>query len=156
MPGLCQVDAEFIRTSRRPGYEALTPKVWVVDLFYSGGGFSLGLAEAAKRIGRGIEIAAAVEQDPDAADVFELNFPGATVTRKDVASLFGGALGRPAGAREAKLAAEIGKVDVLLAGPPCQGHSDLARFATNLLGFGAFPDCTEPQGVKAVRAAASP
>ena len=27
--------------------------------------------------------------------------------------------------------------------------------ATNLLGFGAFQDCTEPHGVKAVRAAAS-
>lgn len=97
----------------------------VVDLFCSGGGLCLGFAEAAKRIGRGIEIAAAVELDPDAADVFELNFPGASVTRKDVATLFSGTIGRPAGVREAKLAAQIGKVDVLLAGPPCQGHSDL-------------------------------
>ncbi len=97
----------------------------MVDLFCGGGGLSLGFAEAAKRVGRGIEIAAAVELDPDAADVFELNFPGASVTRKDVAAMFRGAVGRPAGVREAKLAAEIGKVDVLLAGPPCQGHSDL-------------------------------
>lgn len=116
---VCAKDAEFIRKARRPDYEALTSKLRVVDLFCRGGGLSLGFAEAAKRIGRGIKIVAAVEQDPDAANVFELNFPGVTVTREDVASLFEGAVGRPPSAAEARLAAEIGKVDVLLAGPPC-------------------------------------
>lgn len=97
----------------------------VVDLFCSGGGLSIGFAEAARRIGRGIKIAAAVDLDSDAADVFELNFPGATVTRQDVATLFSGLIGRPPNAKETEAVAKIGKVDVLLAGPPCQGHSDL-------------------------------
>jgi DNA (cytosine-5)-methyltransferase 1 len=122
---VCVEDAEFIRSARRPSYEAPRSKVRVVDLFSGGGGLSLGFAEAARRIGRGIKVVAAVELDPDAADVFELNFPGATVIREDVADLFDGAVGQKATRREKKLAADIGKVDVLLAGPPCQGHSDL-------------------------------
>ena len=122
---VCAKDAKFIKMARRPGYEAFTPKVKVVDLFCGGGGLTLGFAEAARRIGRGIKIVRAVEQDPDTADVFELNFPGTRVTREDVAALFDGATGEPPTATEAGLAVEIGKVDVLLAGPPCQGHSDL-------------------------------
>ncbi len=63
-----------------------------------GGGLSLGFAEAARRIGRGIKIAAAVDRF-DAADA-EPNFPGATVTRQDVAAIFDGAAGgRPPSAR---------------------------------------------------------
>lgn len=122
---VCTADSEFIKTVDRPDYEAPKAKVRVVDLFCSGGGLSLGFAEAARRIGRGIQIAAAVELDPDAADVYELNFPGATVTREDVASLFSGKIGRPPRMKESRFATEIGEVDVLLAGPPCQGHSDL-------------------------------
>lgn len=122
---VCAADAQFITMASRPAYESLTPRLRVADLFCGGGGLSLGFAEAAKRIGRGIEIVAAVEQDTDAADVYELNFPGATVTRDDVAAIFDGAAGEPATVSESELSAEIGKVDILLAGPPCQGHSDL-------------------------------
>jgi DNA (cytosine-5)-methyltransferase 1 len=122
---VCTEDAEFIRTTRRPSYEAPTSKVRVVDLFSGGGGLTLGFAEAAKRIGRGIKIVLAVELDLDAADVFELNFPRVKVTRRRVEALFPGAPGTRATRAESTLASEIGKVDVLLAGPPCQGHSDL-------------------------------
>jgi DNA (cytosine-5)-methyltransferase 1 len=110
---------------RRPNYEVLTPRVRIADLFCSGGGLSLGIAEAARRIGRGIRVVLAVETNDAAADVFELNFPAAAVRREDVADLFPGGIGEPPTEAEAALARAVGKVDVLLAGPPCQGHSDL-------------------------------
>lgn len=125
---VCAKDAKFLRTARRPSYEAPRSKLRVVDLFCSGGGLSLGFAEAARRIDRGIKIVAAVELDPDVADVFELNFPGVAVTRENVASLFEGVIGHQPTAKEVQLATQIGKVDVLLAGPPCQGHSDLNNY----------------------------
>jgi DNA (cytosine-5)-methyltransferase 1 len=42
-----------------------------------------------------------------------------------VASLFDGKLGAAATKGEQKVRRQVGKVDVLLGGPPCQGHSDL-------------------------------
>ncbi len=103
----------------------MTPRVRVVDLFAGGGGLSLGIAEAARRIGRGTAVVAAVENDPQAANVFALNFPGASLIRDDVKMVFDGVPGRSATRRESELLEQVGKVDVLLAGPPCQGHADL-------------------------------
>lgn len=123
--GVCAADAEFIRLAHRPDYETMTPRIRVVDLFAGGGGLSLGIAEAASRIGRGTTIVAAVENDPQAAGVLKLNFPTATVIRDDVQELFDGVAGHAPTSRESKLVELVGKVDLLLAGPPCQGHSDL-------------------------------
>ena len=97
----------------------------IVDLFAGGGGLSLGMAEAARRAGHGTDVVLAVEQRSDAAQVFSRNFPRARVLEADVATLFDGAVGSPLTASEARLRAQIETVDVLLAGPPCQGHSDL-------------------------------
>jgi DNA (cytosine-5)-methyltransferase 1 len=66
-----------------------------------------------------------MELDPTIASVFESNFAKAHVVPGDVAEAFDGELGAPLTTAEhlARLAAP--NVDVLVAGPPCQGHSDL-------------------------------
>ena len=109
----------------RPDYEVITPRVRIVDLFAGGGGLSLGIAEAARRNGRGVRIVLAVEERSDAAGIYAQNFPGARVLEEDVAQLFDGALGSDPTDRETRLREQVGRVHVLLAGPPCQGHSDL-------------------------------
>lgn len=123
---LCSDDARFLKTRDRPDFEAGSGRrVRLVDLFSSGGGLTLGIAEAARRLGRGTWIKAAVELDREAANVYETNFPNANVLVRDVRELFDGVLGEPLTAGEEQLASEIGPVDILVAGPPCQGHSDL-------------------------------
>jgi DNA (cytosine-5)-methyltransferase 1 len=122
---MCAADEEFLRASRRPDYEATEPKVRVVDLFSGGGGLTIGAAEAARRAGLGITVALAVEDADAPADVYALNFPTANLVRSDVAKLFDGDLGAKRTSGERKLAQVVGHVDLLLAGPPCQGHSDL-------------------------------
>jgi DNA (cytosine-5)-methyltransferase 1 len=118
-------DQAFLRTATRPSYETIERPIRVVDLFSGGGGLSLGVAEAARRVGRGTTIALAVEVDEAAADVYALNFPKADLRRVDVTTLFDGVLGATPTTSERVLAKAVGHVDVLVAGPPCQGHSDL-------------------------------
>lgn len=121
----CQADQYFLRTTSRPAYETLDRPVRVVDLFSGGGALTLGIAEAARRAGRGTTIALAVEVDKAAAALYALNFPKAYLRRCNITRLFDGKLGGKPTKTERALAEKVGHVDVLVAGPPCQGHSDL-------------------------------
>jgi DNA (cytosine-5)-methyltransferase 1 len=74
---------------------------------------------------RGCDIILAVEERPDAAKVYARNFPLAHMVEADVRDLFDGSAECAPTDRETQLRAQLGDIDVLLAGPPCQGHSDL-------------------------------
>jgi DNA (cytosine-5)-methyltransferase 1 len=121
---VCQADAEFL-SSERPEYETLHPQVRIVDLFAGCGGLTLGVAEAARRLGVGIEIRLSVDIDDDSTAVYKANFPGAVVHRGRVEKLFTGEHGARLTVPELKLRKQVGRVDILVGGPPCQGHSDL-------------------------------
>src|SRR5215207_804186 len=92
---------EVARMRRERPFRAL-------DLYAGAGGFSAGFANAG-----GYEIVLAVERDADAAETFRANHPGTTVLEADVRELDAAAL----------LEAADGPIDVVLAGPPCQGFS---------------------------------
>ncbi len=121
----CRLDEEFLRRRSRPAYEEGTARIRIVDLFCGCGGMTLGAAEGARRLGMASEVALAVDNDPDAVRVFRANFPTGRVIESDVCNLFEGQLGSPPTQKERRLATEIGPVDLLLSGAPCQGHSDL-------------------------------
>jgi DNA (cytosine-5)-methyltransferase 1 len=120
----CNADAAFLR-SHRPAYEALRPRIRVVDLFAGCGGLTLGAAEAARRLGLGIDVRLAVDVDDDARAVYGANLPGADVRANAVEELFAAGIGAALTKTERGLKRQVGPVDVLLGGPPCQGHSDL-------------------------------
>ena len=121
----CAADLSFLMSKQRPDYEGAPNPFRLVDLFAGGGGLTVGVAEAARRVGRGTKVALAVENDDHAADVYALNIPRANLARDDVEALFDGELGTPVTASERSIALAVGEVDILVAGPPCQGHSDL-------------------------------
>ncbi|WP_083968306.1 DNA cytosine methyltransferase [Hyalangium minutum] len=119
-------DHIFLRRTMRPPYERGHHSVRLVDLFAGSGGLTLGVAEACRRFGRGLEVRLAMEWDEHIRGVYDLNF-GSSVARErgDVCSRFDRAVGRSPSASEERTRAEVGKVDILVGGPPCQGHSDL-------------------------------
>ena len=109
----------------RPDFESGKTSVRAVDLFCGSGGISLGLALAAKDAGHAFDVALAVDFDEVAADVYRENFPQAKVLTAGVQELFDGQLGAEPTNTEASTAHDAGHVDILVGGPPCQGHSDL-------------------------------
>ncbi len=94
-------------------------KLRVLDLFSGCGGLSLGFHAA------GFEIAAAVEQDPDAARSHGLNFhPGDPkhATARDITKVKPDALAADLGLPDAASA-----FDVIIGGPPCQAFARVGR-----------------------------
>ena len=121
----CRDDLKFLKRKTRPDYEAGLEPIRIIDLFSGCGGLSLGMAESARRAGFGAEVVLAVDFDEEASDVFKGNFPQANVKCDDIAELFNGDLSSKPSKKEVELREEIASCDILLAGAPCQGHSDL-------------------------------
>lgn len=124
---VCNADRKFLRRRRRPKYEESESKrtVRVADIFCGCGGLALGVAEAARRFGMATNIVLAVDSDDDAVAAFRLNFPKARVETKDAATLFDRHVGEPLSDEELRCRRRVGQVDILVSGPPCQGHSNL-------------------------------
>lgn len=127
LPDMSRGDSTFLRSTARPSYEQLPDPIVIVDLFSGCGGLTLGLAEAARRESRGIDVALAMDFDPEIRKVYARNFPKANVPeeRAAVEERFDGELGAKSTQTERDTTRDIDHVDWLVGGPPCQGHSDL-------------------------------
>lgn len=119
-------EEEKLSLTERPGFEGQPNPVSIVDLFAGCGGLTLGAAQAAASVGRGIDVRLAVEYNATAAGVFKTNFPHTRrMEVEDVLHLFSGDPGNPLSRLEKELAELAGALDILVGGPPCQGHSNL-------------------------------
>jgi DNA (cytosine-5)-methyltransferase 1 len=67
----------------------------------------------------------AVDTSEAARRVYALNYPEADVRRVDINEILPGAPGEKTASEERRLVAQVGAPDLVLGGPPCQGHSDL-------------------------------
>ena len=104
------------------------------ELFSGPGGLALGFSQASAELGHRWRSMAAVDTDPEALAVYRRR-NGTRYTSTDSAAMLVDyrVSGQGTGARfqyEPEIVdegwlREVGEVDVLLAGPPCQGHSNL-------------------------------
>jgi DNA (cytosine-5)-methyltransferase 1 len=118
-------DVAFLRSKIRPGCESVGDPVRVADLFSGCGAMSLGVWEACRAVGRGFQVALAVDNSEHALRTYGRNFPGANTVRTGAECLLDSPLGARPSVTEVALVHGIGSVDLAIAGPPCQGHSDL-------------------------------
>jgi DNA (cytosine-5)-methyltransferase 1 len=119
----------------RPRFEgASTGSLSVVDLFCGCGGFSLGAREAASALGLRPFFRLAVDVDRNALGVYAENFNPQDLVCADVGSVVDfkivgwgrtARFGYPPEPIHSALQAATGKVDLVIAGPPCEGHSNL-------------------------------
>jgi DNA (cytosine-5)-methyltransferase 1 len=121
----CVREQAFLRSKRRSRRRRTGGLVTAVDLFAGCGGMTVGLDEAVRRLGCELSVSLAVDFDPASIEIYQKNFPTAATQVGDVSSLFDGAVGDALTASERKVVERVGDVDILLGGPPCQGHSDL-------------------------------
>lgn len=121
-------DANFLRTAKWPKFDAVAKSFSVVDLFCGCGGISLGFAMAAIDLKLQMKIPLALDFDTTALDCYKLNFPYANTITGDISEMFQADINSPITATELKLKNKVGDLDVLVGGPPCQGHSDLNNF----------------------------
>jgi DNA (cytosine-5)-methyltransferase 1 len=113
-------DQAWLRSGTAPAWARSARPVRTVDLFSGCGALSLGAAEACRALGRRLEPVLAVDIEPWAVASYAANLPGGQAVQDSVLSFLD-----PAGPRAGVLASMAGQVDLLIGGPPCQGHSDL-------------------------------
>ena len=108
--------------------------VRTVDFFCGSGGLSLGAARAIEALGMNHAPLAAIDVDNEALSVYSRNFKPQALLAANAASVIDyHVYGRGDNAKlayepelvDGRLEALVDKVDLVLAGPPCQGHSNL-------------------------------
>ena len=123
---------KFLKARRKPSFEG--SPVTTVDLFASAGGLTLGAMTAAAGYGKNIQPLLAADIDSDALEIYQRNFKPRKVRNESVANLVDFKVTTRNGksgfayapeATDSDLDLLKGQVDLLLAGPPCQGHSTL-------------------------------
>lgn len=118
-------DREYLRSRMRPVVSESWPAVRLVDLFSSCGIMSLGVWEACRAIERRLQPVLALDTNASALKVYEQNFVGARATMGGIESLLDGDLGERTTEAERRFVRGLGEIDILVGGPPCQGHSNL-------------------------------
>src|SRR5207237_7611436 len=118
-------DREFLRAAKWPRVASDAPEIRVVDLFSGCGAMSLGIWEACRAVGARMTPVMALDFNETALRVYSDNFPDVWALSKPIETLLDGALGAPPSRAERELISRLGRVDLLIGGPPCQGHSHL-------------------------------
>lgn len=122
-------DHAYLRRRDRPDWQVGGRTVRIVDLFSGVGGLTLGACEAARSLDLAAECALAVDRDEAAIACHAANFPNGRAEIADVAEMFTADFEARLSTAERRLRREVGDVDLLLGGPPCQGHSDLNNYS---------------------------
>lgn len=118
-------DQVFLRSKRPAWHSPLRRTVRAADLFSGCGGLSLGTREACTALGKQFKSVLAIDEELSSLEVYKRNFSPTLAIGDDIWSVLSGEIGARLQKEEKALLKKIGTVDICLAGPPCQGHSDL-------------------------------
>ncbi len=122
---ICDSDLSTLRSTLLPVEDPTWPKLRIADLFAGCGGLSLGMQRAAHSAGYALDVRLALDSDPVAVNMYRKTFPAAATFCEPIEQRLGGEMGSSLTPAEAALKRKVGQLDILLGGPPCQGHSNL-------------------------------
>lgn len=124
-------DLSWLRSGKEPPAPRGARVVRSVDLFAGCGGLSVGIREACRALDLELWPVLANDIDPQILGVYSANMPETDVVCAPVEELLDGECGAATTDSERKLAKRVGTVDLLVGGPPCQGHSDFNNHTRN-------------------------
>ncbi len=120
-------DLRYLQSKTLPLHPTTMDEVKITDLFGGIGALTLGVTEAARAVGRSAELVLAADSDPAPLEVLRKTFGvDANVAREaDLGVALRGKSSKRTRAEAQLLGQERRELDILVAGPPCQGHSRL-------------------------------
>ena len=125
---------EYLRGTRPRALDPSGREVRIAELFCGSGGLAMGAAQACAELGATARSVAAVDHDPEAVGVYVANHSPDIVSADSVSTLVDYRVKGSGGSAKFRYEPElldeswgdlVGEVDVVFAGPPCQGHSNL-------------------------------
>jgi DNA (cytosine-5)-methyltransferase 1 len=121
-----QLDYEFLRSTASPKQAERGDSIGIVDLFAGCGGLTYGVLEGARRAGRNAHLVLAAELEGAPLDVLKatLGGSGERYAQIDLSEVLS-PLAEPANTWEQRLRTQLKNASLVVAGPPCQGHSAL-------------------------------
>lgn len=127
-------DLAWLNATRRPPYCRERPEsLRLADLFCGAGGLTLGVLEAGRAAGIRVAPVLGVDLEPAVERAYRANFRPTSFLRSPIEQLVDGdptLVPRPRGGgglttAELNLRRRVGRIDLVVGGPPCQGHSNL-------------------------------
>jgi DNA (cytosine-5)-methyltransferase 1 len=124
-------DFAWLKSKQRPSETVGGAQIRVVDLFAGCGGLSVGVSEACRALELNAHTVLANDFDSETLEVYGLNFPEAELVHGPIEELLDSNCGEPLSASERQLRKRLGHIDLVIGGPPCQGHSDFNNHTRN-------------------------
>jgi DNA (cytosine-5)-methyltransferase 1 len=120
----CTADQAILRRADRPSFPDRDATFRLFDAFAGCGALSTGFLLAGLETGVELGSRLAIEHEDVPAATYAKNI-GEVVEQSGIETVFDGELGAAVTPAERELKKKVGEVQLGLAGPPCQGHSDL-------------------------------
>lgn len=121
-------DLAWLAAKERPRVRASAQEIRAVDIFCGCGGLTLGIREAARGLGCAFRSVFASDINKEALGIYAKNFQPDIIDNNPIEKSVNGELGVELTAEERVFCDKVGNIDVLVAGPPCQGHSNLNNY----------------------------
>ena len=118
-------DIAWLKSKEQPTTPTWRDEIRMVDLFSGTGPMTLGIVEAGRATGINVIPVFAIDFERNAAMNYSYNFPKCDVVNDDILNYVDGELGEPITKAETDTLNMVGRIDMVIGGPPCQGHSDL-------------------------------
>ena len=121
-------DQAWLAATERPRVRSSARNIRAVDLFCGCGGLTLGIREAARALGCGFQSVFASDINRDVQDLYQRNFQPLVFDSNPIEANIDGELGNGPTTKEQAFCEKVGRIDILVAGPPCQGNSNLNNY----------------------------